>query len=231
MTPATDNASRLDAVKQMMIDNTDVISRWKGTHQVDLFGLSDHARAVNTVSELQARGDATRLIAGLEEVAARFNREDLSAVIIASDGADNGALKQGSKLPPAAEAAIERLGVPLHTLFSGPNDAPADIIVSDVAYDNFAFVRNAVSIEVSVKVTGFPAQSVPVVLKHSQQSGDASVWNRRCWASEHCRSIRRNPNTVLLSSSSLTKPENLSSPSKSSPHPERRSRSTTAATS
>ena len=172
--PATDNASRLDAVKQMMIDNTDVISRWKGTHQVDLFGLSDHARAV-IVSELQARGDATRLIAGLEEVAARFNREDLSAVIIASDGADNGALKQGSKLPPAAEAAIERLGVPLHTLFSGPNDAPADIIVSDVAYDNFAFVRNAVSIEVSVKVTGFPAQSVPVVLKHSQQSGDASV--------------------------------------------------------
>jgi uncharacterized membrane protein len=173
--PAKDDSSRLDQVKALFQRESSTITEWKRAHQVDLFGLSDHARPIGTIKELQPNGDATRLVSGLEEIAARYKRDDLAAVVIASDGADNGALAGKSRLPPAAKAAIDRLGVPIHTVFTGPDDAPADIIITRVAYDDFAFVRNAVSIEATVKVHGFKSQTVPVVLKYRQGSGSGEA--------------------------------------------------------
>ncbi len=169
--PATNDTSRLDQVKSLFARESTVLDEWRRDHQVDMFALSDHARPISGLLEVQPTGDATRLVSGLEEVAARYKPDDLAAIVIASDGSDNGALSKKGALPPAAKAAIERLGVPIHTVFSGPADAPADIIITKVAYDDFAFVRNAVSIEATVRVHGFDAQTVPVVLKHTK--GDA----------------------------------------------------------
>ena len=166
------DATRLADAKAMLADNAATIEGWREAHQVDLYALSDHARPVATVEAIEAFGDATRILTGLSEVAARFRPEDLAAVIVVSDGADNGALGAGvggDELPAALVAATARLGAPVHAVFTGPDTAPRDVAIVDVAYDDFAFVRNAVSIEAAVTVSGFEGLQVPVTLRRGRE--------------------------------------------------------------
>ncbi len=171
--PGTSGGTRLDDAKAMLAGSADTLERWSEAHQIDLYSLSDHARPVADANAVEAFGDSTRILTGLEDVASRFRPEDLAAVIVVSDGADNGglgaALGASDEVPPSARAAAQRLGAPLHAVFTGPDAAPRDVAVVDVAYDDFAFVRNVVSIEASVTVTGFDALQVPVTLRQGSE--------------------------------------------------------------
>ncbi len=176
--PADRYDARVDAVRAWLTDQLPTLDAWRATHQVDLFAVTDHARPIGALAELGAQGDATRLLSGLEDVAARFQPEDLAAVIVVSDGADNGALGDAvvapDDVPPAAQAVAKRLGAPIHTVFTGPERPLRDVAIVDVAYDDFAFVRNAVSIEAEISVNGYDELRLPVTLRQ----GDAVLGTR-----------------------------------------------------
>lgn len=160
--------SRLDDVKAMLARENGVIDGWRQDHQVDFFTLSDQARPLADLGALKAEGDATRLLSGLEDIAARFRPEELGAVVVISDGADNGALGEADPVvepPPAAVAVAGRLQAPLHAIFTGPDRPPRDVAVSKVAYDDFAFVRNVVSIQAEITVQGYEDLVLPVTLR------------------------------------------------------------------
>lgn len=166
--PGEGARTRLEAAQKMLADERGVIEDWRKQHQVDFYAVSDHARPIGGPEALTARGDATRLLTGLEDIAARFRPEDLAAVVVISDGADNGALgdaSAGGGEVPAARSVAQRLGAPVHTVFTGPRRPPRDVAIANVAYDDFAFVRNAVSIEADIKVTGYDALALPVTLR------------------------------------------------------------------
>lgn len=166
---AFDGATRIEDVKAMLADQASVIDGWRVDHQVDFFAVSDQARPIVDPQGLEANGDATRLLSGLEDIAARFRPEELAAVIVISDGVDNGALGEASagdgEAPPTAVSLARRLKAPIHTIFTGPKTPPRDVAISKVAYDDFAFVRNVVSIEAQVTVTGYTALNLPVTLR------------------------------------------------------------------
>ncbi len=171
--PADGGGSRLDVVKKTLAGETDTLARWREQHQIDFFSVSDRARPVGGPDELNAHGDATHLLAALEDVQSRFKPSDLAAVIVMSDGADNGALgeavRPGSEeVPPVVKDAVARLGAPVHTMFTGPEDPPRDIAIERVAYDDFAFVRNVVSIEADITVTGYDDLAIPVTLRRGE---------------------------------------------------------------
>lgn len=163
--PGTDG-TRFADVQAMLADQKGVIEGWQVDHQVDFFALSDQARPVVDPASLRPDGDATRILSGLEDIAARFRPEELAAVIVVSDGADNGALGAAKEsAPPTAISLARRLKAPIHTLFTGPDTPPRDVAITKVAYDDFAFVRNVVSIEAEIQVTGYDALTLPVVLR------------------------------------------------------------------
>ncbi len=166
-----DTDTRTEGVRELLTDEAALMEQWRQKHQVDLYQFSDHARPMGDVSELTSSGDTTRTLAALDDVAARFEPEDLAAVVIISDGADHGALgvAAGDTPTPIEQSTAERIGVPIHTVFTGPEAPPKDVIIADVGYDDFAFVRNAVSIQVEVEVNGYDdALVLPVTLRRDE---------------------------------------------------------------
>lgn len=167
------DGTRLESARELLDRHAPTFERWRDAHHVDLFAFSDHARPIGNAAEARGNGDTTRIVTALEDVAARFRPEDLAAVVVVSDGADNGLLgeiPETGELPGAVLDAVGRLRdkthpVPVHTVFTGPDSPPRDIAIARVAYDEFAFVRNVVSIEADVQVNGFDGIALPVTLR------------------------------------------------------------------
>ncbi|HTT72130.1 MAG TPA: glutamine amidotransferase [Anaeromyxobacteraceae bacterium] len=112
---------------------------------------------------LSARGGRTDLMGALKAVAAGGGTgRKLAGALVISDGADNAALAEG--LSPAARAELKALGVPVTAVALGAG-SPKDLAVDRVAVDDFAFVRNTVTVEVTLSARGFGREEVPVVLR------------------------------------------------------------------
>jgi uncharacterized membrane protein len=85
----------------------------------------------------------------------------VAAALVLSDGADNAALAGG--LGAAESAALKKLGAPVSTVAVGEAGL-ADLAITGVKVDDFAFVRNTVTAEVQLASQGFPGITVPVTL-------------------------------------------------------------------
>lgn len=166
--PGYGDASRLAGVQQALAREAGTLEGWRGAHSIDFYAVTDHARPVGRPEEITASGDATRLATGLADIAARHRPDELAGVLLFSDGADNGALGAygpGKELPATVRDAVLRLGAPIHTYFTGPDEPVKDVAITDVQYDEFAFVHNAVSIEADIAVQGYDELSLPVTLR------------------------------------------------------------------
>ncbi|MFT3915598.1 MAG: glutamine amidotransferase [Anaeromyxobacteraceae bacterium] len=112
---------------------------------------------------LASKAGRTDLVGALEAAAAGSgSSRKLAGVLVVSDGADNAELAEG--LSPAAKARIEALGVPVNTASTG-RSAPRDLAVERVAVDDFAFVRNSLTAEVTLRARGFGSEDVKLVLR------------------------------------------------------------------
>jgi uncharacterized membrane protein len=111
-----------------------------------------------------AAGGRTDLLGALQAVAAGGggSSRKLAGVLLVSDGADNAALAEG--LSGAARAELRALGAPVTALAVG-RDAPRDLAVERVAADDFAFVRNTLTVEATLVARGIGREKVTVVLR------------------------------------------------------------------
>lgn len=113
--------------------------------------------------EVPARGSRTDLLGALKAVASGGGAgRKLAGAVVISDGTDNAGLADG--LPAAARADLRGLGVPVTAIAVG-SGAPKDLALERVAVDDFAFVRNTVTVEVGVTARGFGREEVPIVLR------------------------------------------------------------------
>jgi uncharacterized membrane protein len=112
---------------------------------------------------LPPRAGATDILGALRAVASGAgSTRRLAGALVVSDGADNAALAEG--LGPDARAALRALGVPVNTVAVG-RSAPKDLAIERVAVDDFAFVRNTVTVEATLRARGFGDEEVRVVLR------------------------------------------------------------------
>jgi uncharacterized membrane protein len=129
-----------------------------------------------------ADGDGTDLVAALSSVLAGSSEEegDLSAVVLISDGTDTERLTGTQEVFPAPfSSLLSKSGVPVNTFFVGTDVAMADLAVVDVKVVDFAFIRNAVDVEVVVQLVGFSERTVPVVLEEGGRTIASSVADLR----------------------------------------------------
>lgn len=110
-------------------------------------------------------GRGTRLLAALEAVGTGEGERPLGGVVIISDGADTTGLDTG--LSNALREEARRLGVPVHTVVTGSAAGFKDVAIERVIADDFAFVRNKVTVQVRVRHTGFPSLELPFSLKEN----------------------------------------------------------------
>lgn len=117
----------------------------------------------------RADGKSTDILAALSALGGSASgQKDLAAVVLVSDGADTEQLRglhPGADLSEGVQKTIESLECPVNTFSVGGRDDFVDLAISDVAFDDFAFIRNAVEVEVTLQSTGMDAVTVPVVLE------------------------------------------------------------------
>ena len=113
---------------------------------------------------LPPRAGQTDVLGALKAVAsgAGGSTRRLAGALVVSDGADNVALGDG--LGPEVRAELRALGVPLNALAVG-RSAPRDLAIERVAVDDFAFVRNTVVVEVTLRSRGIADEDVRLVLR------------------------------------------------------------------
>lgn len=115
------------------------------------------------------RGGRTDLLSAIRSAKAGDqggSGKKLSGVLVFSDGADNAELASG--VAGAARSVLADLEVPVSTFLVGRGDL-RDLAIERVKVDDFAFVRNSITVEVDIRGRGFSGQSIPVVLSRENQ--------------------------------------------------------------
>ncbi|HEX8703521.1 MAG TPA: glutamine amidotransferase [Myxococcaceae bacterium] len=131
---------------------------------VEVYGF-DPELAPMTAATLRgepARAGSTDILSALRSVAAGSQgSRKLSGVVVISDGADNAEFAAGAV--GRARSALADLNVPVSTILVG-KEALKDLSIEGLKVDDFAFVRNSLTVEVEIHGRGFAGKDIPVVL-------------------------------------------------------------------
>ena len=159
--------SRAEAAAALLARSRDRLARLSDRVDLEWYGFGGEIAPLDpgelARGPMASRAGRTDLMNAIESAAAGTgSSRKLAGVLLVSDGADNAELADG--LAPAARARLEALGVPVNTVAAGKG-APRDLAVERVAVDDFAFVRNTVTAEVTLRARGFSDEEVKLVLR------------------------------------------------------------------
>lgn len=153
--------ARAEAVADLLRSHRGDLESLAGRVDVEWWSFAGDASPADASSVVgPPRGGRTDLVASLRTAAAG-NRK-LAGALVLSDGADNAALAEGLDGPARAE--LRALGFPVNTVAVG-REAPRDVAIERVAADDFAFVRNTLTVEATLRVRGYESGEVEVVLR------------------------------------------------------------------
>ena len=165
MSLATRSGTRLQAVQKHLNENAAALSQLSQRALVEKAYFSQRPRAVDSlVLPIEPKGKETNIAGLFSDLSQNSSGRDLGAVLIYSDGTDTTGLttKRASKL-------AQSLGVPIYTFgFSGASSS-ADLAISRIVGDDFAFVHNTVAIDVDLEQRGLRLSSTMVSLKKDGQ--------------------------------------------------------------
>lgn len=118
------------------------------------------------IGSTPARAGRTDLLGAIRAATAGGGGKKLAGVLVLSDGADNAELEEG--VVGRARSALADLEVPVSTFLTG-REALKDLAIERVQVDDFAFVRNSLTVEVDVRGRGFRGERVNVTLSREGQ--------------------------------------------------------------
>jgi uncharacterized membrane protein len=160
--------SRIERSLALLEASEGQLERWRARRHVDFYGYhQDLVSWTPSQGPRSAIGTATRTRSALEQLRERYRGSDLAGVVLISDGIDNGRLGEGT-LSQVNRRFLVRLETPIHTVRVGGDDL-RDIAVGPVHADDFAFVRNAVKVDVEVRATGVEKTQVPLTLREGER--------------------------------------------------------------
>jgi hypothetical protein len=105
-------------------------------------------------------GNATSMGEAINSVVQKFKDDNLAAIVIAGDGANN----LGEDPVLAARSA----GVPVYASGVGDYVPPRDLSVEKVSYPDVGYVGDQIAIQVDVSQTGFDQIKVPVSIREKK---------------------------------------------------------------
>jgi uncharacterized membrane protein len=162
-----DGPSRSDAAAAFLRDHRRELERLAERVDLEWFAFGDEvtpADGAEATRGIAPRAGRTDLLGALQATAsgAGGSARKLAGALVVSDGADNARLSDG--LGPDARAEVRALGIPINAVAVG-RAAPRDLAIERLAVDEFAFVRNTVTVEATLRARGFADEAVRVVLR------------------------------------------------------------------
>ena len=160
---ADGSASRLAVARAKLLGDKGLLAELAEHFELALYRLGPDAERVESLDGAEADGDRTDITAALHTVARETLQHPAAAVLLVSDGADNG--------PRAADArAVElrRRGTPIHTIAVGGTPL-GDVTIQSVAVRRKVRIDTVVDVAVELRHHGLDGRTVPVVLRQGDQ--------------------------------------------------------------
>jgi len=213
---ALDEPARMEQVKKTFAAGSPLLARVAERFQVRLYRFSESAARIPTAAALTAAGQATCLDESLSEALADLKGLPLGAVVVVSDGADNGAAANQGAL-----AELKARRVPLHAVGVGREHFTRDLQVDDVftastvpaggvasasvTITQEGYEGKAVALE--VRENGTPIHSVPVRFDRPSQTVTARVnfTPRSPGVKEYAFSLPVQPDEAIARNNSVTR--------------------------
>lgn len=145
------------------------------TTPVQLVTTGDRARPVLNPSELTRltpSESGSDLHAGLRHLLDEQRASSLQAVVVISDGLDNGALAArnpagSANLDSESAELLHGLGVPVHAVFIDDPEPSRDVAVTAIRTSSFGFARTLMPVSVDLEISGMADKPGSLVLKLS----------------------------------------------------------------
>lgn len=156
--------SRADAVASFATQSREALAELGRRFQLEVVGFAAESEPLDLgrLATAPPSGSHTDLLGALKAAAAGSGQNrPLAGVLLISDGADNAQMAHG--IGSGEEAQLRALGAPVNTLLVGEAGLK-DLAVAALQVDDFAFVRNPLSVEVTLSSQGFGRERVPVTL-------------------------------------------------------------------
>ena len=132
--------------------------------------LPDLARSPGEVRDaVTATARETRLLGGLAELRDRLRNQDVGGVLVLTDGVDTTLDGRRASLGLDTQGVLRDLDAPITSFTTAGDDAIKDVSVSHVAYNNFAFLLNATSLDATIEVHGYLQGRIAVHLSENGQ--------------------------------------------------------------
>lgn len=128
--------------------------------QVRLYGLGAEARRIGQVAELSGAEPATRIAGGLEQVLAESATLPLGAVVLLSDGAEN-----GGGIGLETMAAIRRRRIPVHTVGFGRERPAKDVEIEDAVLPARVLPESRLTAHVTLRSWGYEGQKARLAVR------------------------------------------------------------------
>jgi hypothetical protein len=167
--PDTDpsSLSRAELVQRVLANPaTDVIGRLEEKVDLQYFGFAKSARPLVDPAAAQANGEATAIGEALLSVLNELRHQNLSGVVLVSDGQSN----WGRSTAEVARFAVSE-GIPVHTVGVGNPARPQNVAILEVSAPDVALVHDEVALEVTVLSEGFEGEPAELVI-HERTSGE-----------------------------------------------------------
>ncbi len=160
---------RLEAIRKYLKSNENFLRSLEEDFEVSFYAFSDKIEeAGRGILEraITPEGTTTDFGTVLRELAKRYENKPTSGFLLFSDGADTSHLPRLERLKEL-ELTAKNLPAPIYT-FSPSPEPYRDIAITGITYDNFAFIRNPLNLELKVKVKGYEEMTLPVLLKEGE---------------------------------------------------------------
>ncbi|MDR0779153.1 MAG: hypothetical protein LBF16_00440 [Pseudomonadales bacterium] len=140
-----DGATTRMAQAQQLL-TPDALKDLAATYQILPYAFSNGAQRLDDFTALPPPGQSTVLGRSLLDALRQGSGNSLGAVVLISDGADN-----GGGLSAAELAEISAFGVPVHTVGIGRESIPEDIELSEVQLPSKALAGTTLSARVTIR--------------------------------------------------------------------------------
>ncbi len=164
--------SRIDLVKRVLTrDDGALLRAISGPNDRQEYSFADSLDSSLRIADMQAQGTSTRIGDAVHAALNDFRGQDISAIVVVSDGQEN----EGRSHEEAAAEAKAR-GVPVYTAGVGDPDEPRDVAIQGVDGPGVVLVNDEALFEVTIQSKGLDGQHVPVtLLENGEVLGSADL--------------------------------------------------------
>ncbi len=157
--------TRLERVKQVFAPGSPLLAKLQDRFQVRLYRFSETAARIPSSQVLAGTGRTTRLEDALGDVLSELEGLPLGAVVLVSDGADNGSSADHSHGGVLAELKARR--VALHTVGVGREHFDRDLQVNDVVVASAVPIGGIASASVALRQEGYAGKTVMLEVREN----------------------------------------------------------------